>query len=90
MGTVLKNWNRNWEKQSLRKKINEMLEELKVSKKVFKKTMPKMNGVGYKHEISTMGGQASLRQKYTFLKGVYEFRKKQEAEEAEREKNNEK
>lgn len=78
-----KSLRRKWEKQKLNNEISRMLTEMKVSRRIFKKTMPKMEKEGYKYGVSEHGGRASLRQKYMFLKGVYDWKIEQDRKDKE-------
>jgi hypothetical protein len=71
---------RNNEKNRLKSEIALMLKYLGVSKRLFHKTLPKLDGFGYKYGVSTHGGNASLRQKFSFLKDLYEYKLKQDEE----------
>lgn len=77
MSTVIKKMRRDWEKKRVSGLISAMLTEMGISRGVFERTMPKMSGSGFKYGISGDGGKASLRQKYSFLKGLYDFKMKE-------------
>lgn len=86
--TFTKSFARKFEKQFLKNEINRMLNYLGVSKRLFHKTLPKLDGAGYKYGVSSHGGNASIRQKYSFLKDLYDYKVKQD-EEAEKNKQGE-
>lgn len=82
--SLTKRIGRNFEKDTLKSEIKRMLAEIGVSKELFFKTMPRMNGAGYKYSVNQNGGLSSLRQKYTFLKEIHEFRMKEKEKENEK------
>lgn len=79
----------------LKKEIKEMLSDMGISMRVFRKTLPKMSRTtkqkaspksGYQYRVDAEGKFPSLRQRWTFLKELSDFKKKKEKEEKEKSK----
>lgn len=86
---------RRKEVNRLKKEIKEMLDFMGISSRVFRKTLPKMSRTpkqkrtknsGFLYVVDGQGKFPSLRQRWSFLKGFLEFRKKKDQEEREKNK----